>query len=229
MLTLLDPPNVASRTASSPDAVAGTEIYRRLAAGETLFREGERRTHVFRIEQGSICLFKARDDGSRDVLEFAFPGDIVGLGYLDHHVSAAQATVETSVSCVPRAAVQLVLDQTPHITSRLTAAIEREVAFLRESQNRVSRSSPVERIAALFVTLSRCNAYEGRDPALIADSLTCGVVAGYLDVSVDELADCLKDLERRDLIEATSKGLRLKNFDELEKLADASGPIAAAL
>ena len=28
-------------------------------------------------------------------------------------------------------------------------------------------TSPVERIAALFVTLSRCNAYEGRDPTLI--------------------------------------------------------------
>jgi CRP/FNR family transcriptional regulator len=228
MLTLLDPPSSASRPASQ-DAAEGRDAYRRLAAGEVLFREGDRRTHVFRVEQGSICLFKVRGDGSRDVLEFAFPGDIVGLGYLDHHVSAAQATVETSVSCVPRAAVQLVLDKTPHITSRLTAAIEREVSFLRESQGRAERSNPVERIAALFVTLSRCNAYEGRDPALIADSLTCGVVAGYLNVSVDELADCLKELERRDLIEATAKGLRLKNFDELEKLADASGPNAAAL
>ena len=63
----------------------------------------------------------------------------------------------------------------------------------------------------------------------LALALTCGVVAGYLNVSVDELADCLKELERRDLVEATPKGLRLKNFDELEQLADASGPVAAAL
>jgi CRP/FNR family transcriptional regulator len=228
MLTLLDPPSSTSRTASR-DVATAADAHRRLAAGEMLFREGDPRTHVYRVEQGSICLFKLRGDGSHDVLEFAFPGDIVGLGYLDHHVSAAQATVETSVSCVPRAAVQLVLDKTPHITSRLTAAIEREVAFLRESQSRAGRCSPVERIAALFVTLSRCNAYEGRDPTLIADSLTCGVVAGYLNVSVDELADCLKELARRDLVEATPAGLRLKNFDELEHLADASGPSAAAL
>jgi CRP/FNR family transcriptional regulator len=228
MLTVLDPPSSTSHTASR-DAATTAETHQRLAAGDILFREGDLRTHVYRVEQGSICLFKVRGDGSHDVLEFAFPGDIVGLGYLDHHVSAAQATVETSVSCVPRAAVQLVLDKTPHITSRLTAAIEREVAFLRESQSRSSRTSPVERIAALFVTLSRCNAYEGRDPTLIADSLTCGVVAGYLNVSVDELADCLKELARRDLVEATSEGLRLKNFDELEHLADASGPSAAAL
>ena len=228
MLTLLDPPNLSSRT-TSQDAAAGADIYRRLAAGEMLFREGDPRTHVYRVEQGSICLFKVRSDGSHDVLEFAFPGDIIGLGYLDHHVSAAQAAVETQVGCVPRAAVQLVLEKTPRITSRLTAAIEREVAFLRESQSQAGRTSPVERIAALFVTLSRCNAYEGRDPTLISDSLTCGVVAGYLNVSVDELADCLKELERRDLVEATPKGLRLKNFDELEQLADASGPVAAAL
>jgi CRP/FNR family transcriptional regulator len=228
MLTLLEPPKLSSRAASS-DAAPSTDVgHRRLAAGDVLFREGDPRTEVYRIEQGSICLFKVRPDGSHEVLEFAFPGDVVGLGYLDHHVSAAQATVETSLSCVPRAAIELVLDKTPRITARLTAAIEREVAFLRESQDRAGSTNAVERIAALFVTLSRCNAYEGRDPTLIADSLTCGVVAGYLNLSLDELADCLKDLERRDLIEATPKGLRLKKFDELERLADASGPRAAA-
>ena len=67
MLTLLDPPNLTSRT-TSQDAATGADIYRRLAAGEMLFREGDPRTHVYRIEQGSICLFKVRSDGSHDVL-----------------------------------------------------------------------------------------------------------------------------------------------------------------
>ncbi len=72
------------------------------------------------------------------------------------------------------------------------------------------------------MTLARCNAYEGRDPSILTDSLSCGVVAGYLDMSVDELAHCLTELEALDLVEAAPKGLRLKNLDELERLADAS-------
>ena len=75
-------------------------------------------------------------------------------------------------------------------------------------------------MAALFVTLSRYNAYEGRDPALITDSLKCGVVAGYLDLSVDHLAGELAGLEARGLIEPSPRGLLLKDLDSLERLAD---------
>ncbi|KAB2943661.1 Crp/Fnr family transcriptional regulator [Hyphomicrobium sp.] len=221
MLTLLDPPSLKSRT-SSADVVTDAG-YRRLVAGEFLFREGDQRSHVYRVEKGSICLFKERLDGSRDVIEFAFPGDLVGLGYLDSHVSSAQATMETALSCLPHSALEPVLDKSPGSKSRLSAAIEREVAFLKEAQVHTGQSKALERIAALLVTLARCNAYEGRDPAIIADSLSCGVVAGYLNMSIDELAGALKELESRDLVEASTKGLRLKNLDMLEHLADAGG------
>ncbi len=222
MLTLLSPPSLDSARANPADAVAAPgSVHRMLAAGEILFREGEVRSHVFRVEKGSVCLFKQRADGSQDVIEFAFPGDLVGLGYLDNHVSGAQATMETSLSCLPRSALEPTLDKNPAVKSRLTAAIEREVAFLKEAHERSGRPKPLERVAALFVTLARCNAYEGRDPSLLTNSLSCGVVAGYLNMSVDDLAHWLTELEARELVEAAPKGLRLKNLDELERLADA--------
>lgn len=221
MLTLLDAPGLESRTSSAD--VAKDAGYRQLVAGEFLFREGDQRSHVYRVEKGAICLFKERLDGSRDVIEFAFPGDLVGLGYLDNHVANAQATMETALSCLPRSALEPALDKSPGSKSRLSAAIEREVAFLKEAQAQTGQSKALERIAALLVTLARCNAYEGRDPAIIADSLSCGVVAGYLNMSIDELAGALKELESRDLVEASTKGLRLKHLDVLEHLADAGG------
>ena len=221
MLTLLDSPILESaRTSSADGSAIAAEGYRTLAAGEVLFREGEARSHVYRVERGAICLFKERADGSQVVLEFAFPGDLVGLGYLDNHVSGAQATMETSLSCLPRSALEPTLERSPNTKSRLTAAIEREVAFLKETRERAGRPKPLERIAALFVTLARCNAYEGRDPSVLTDSLSCGVVAGYLNMSVDDLAHWLTELEARDLVEAAPNGLLLKNLDELEKLAD---------
>jgi len=222
MLTLLDPPSLESARTISADAnTVADNGYRTLAAGEILFREGEARSHVYRVEKGSICLFKERADGSQDVIEFAFPGDLVGLGYLDNHVSSAQATMETSLSCLPRSALEPTLEKNIPSKSRLTAAIEREVAFLKEAHERSGHPKPLGRIAALFVTLARCNAYEGRDPSIITDSLSCGVVAGYLNMSLDDLAHWLTELEALDLVEATARGLRLKNLDELERLADA--------
>ena len=102
-------------------------------------------------------------------------------------------------------------------------AIEREVAYLKDSLVAVGRPSPLQRVAALFLTLSRNNAYEGRQPDVITDSLTCGVVAGYLGMSVDQLAARLAELEARGLIEPCEKGLRLADLDALESLADSAG------
>jgi CRP/FNR family transcriptional regulator, anaerobic regulatory protein len=219
MLTLADPPPLRPATGGDVVPVAGG--YRTLAAGEFLFRQGDARSHVYRVEKGSVCLFKQRADGSSDVIEFAFPGDLVGLGQLDSHVCAAQATIETQLSCLPRSFAEAALERRPGWVARLTAAIEREVVFLKEAQlARTTQPRPLERIAALLVTLARGNAYEGRDPSVITDALSCGVVAGYLNMSVDELARWLGELNARGLVEVCAQGLRLKDFDELERLAE---------
>ncbi|HUJ38348.1 MAG TPA: Crp/Fnr family transcriptional regulator, partial [Hyphomicrobium sp.] len=141
-------------------------------------------------------------------------------GYLDSHVSGAQAAIETSLTCLSRTALDPSAERSARSRARLTAAIEREVTFLRESLLRNGHPSPLERVAALFITLSRYNAYEGREPTLITDSLKCGVVAGYLNMSVGELAAQLSEMEVRGLIEPCAKGMRLKDLDGLEKIAD---------
>jgi CRP/FNR family transcriptional regulator, anaerobic regulatory protein len=206
--------------AVEPVATAAGCDVRTLAAGETLFREGDTRSYVYRVERGALCLFKSRADGTQDIFEFAFPGDLVGLGYLDSHVSGAQAAMETSLICLSRTALDPSAERNARSRARLTAAIEREVMFLKESLLRGGHPSPLERVAALFVTLSHYNAYEGREPTLITDSLKCGVVAGYLNMSVNQLAAQLAEMEARGLIELCEKGLRLKDLDALEKIVD---------
>lgn len=91
-----------------------------------------------------------------------------------------------------------------------------------DPRDHVFRIRPLGRIAALFVTLARFNSYEGRDSTLVTDSLSCGVVADYLDMSVDDLARLLTELQARSLVEACGRGLRLKNLAELERLAEAT-------
>lgn len=223
MLTLAETQSTSlprEATKGSPAQNRALAELRTLSPGEVLFHEGDPRSHVFRVESGVLCLYKRRADGTQDVLEFAFPGDLVGLGYLESHVTGAQATVETSLSCLPRTALDPAAEKSPRLRGRLTASIEREVAFLKESLLQQRRPRAVQRVAALFVTLSRYNVYEGRDPSLITDSFKCGVIAGYLDMSVDYLAAQLTELEARGLIEPCDRGLRLKNLDALEALAD---------
>jgi hypothetical protein len=81
-------------------------------------------------------------------------------------------------------------------------------------------AEPLARVAALLVSISHNNGYEGRDPATIPDTLTSGFVADLLGLDVDDLAELLVDLRVRGLIESGSTStLRLKDIAGLERLA----------
>ena len=54
-------------------------VLQTVATGEILFQPGNTRT-LYRIERGTVCHYMLWADGRHDVIEFAFPGDIVGLG-----------------------------------------------------------------------------------------------------------------------------------------------------
>jgi hypothetical protein len=88
------------------------------------------------------------------------------------------------------------------------------------SRNVAPSAEPLARVAALLVSISQNNAYEGRDPHILPDGLTSGFVADLLGVEIGELAALLVDLRRRGLIDTHASGLTLKDIDGLERLTN---------
>jgi hypothetical protein len=83
-----------------------------------------------------------------------------------------------------------------------------------------THAEPLARIAALLISISRNNVYEGRDPKVMPDSLTSGFVADLLGIEIDDLAAQLMELQRRGLVDSEGSTLRLKDMAALERLAD---------
>src|SRR5437763_1292740 len=81
----------------------------RVLRDELLFRRGQAKTHIYQIEAGTIAVYETRADGSHSVVEFAFAGDAVGLGFLENHSHSAQAIGEARVRCLPLSALDHVL------------------------------------------------------------------------------------------------------------------------
>ena len=203
---------------AGPDTVNAT---RTLAAGEILFQTGDTKDGVYRVESGVICVYEPCWTGERTIVDFAFSGDIVGLGFLDTHAVTARALVESHVACLSASAAKDIVAKDPRAEARLADAIERELDARRDQLSDAGRMRPVERIAALLVNLSCSNRYEGHDPSLITDSWDCGTIADMLDLGVEELAATLVELEKRGLVKTEPlAGLRLKNIAALEALAD---------
>jgi CRP/FNR family transcriptional regulator, anaerobic regulatory protein len=207
--------------AHDPAPVSGDEgEVRFLAANELLFGVGEPKSKLYVVETGSIAVYELRWNGHRAVIEFAFPGDLVGFGFLNTYACSARAATETRVRCFPLSAQNWLTAGDPRTQSRLADAVEREIEFLRESSVRFSRQNPLGRLAAFLLTLSGENEQEGRDPTLLAQPLDCGVVAGFLTLSIERLGSLLVELERRGLIETCApQGLRITDIAALESLA----------
>ena len=70
-----------------------------LVTGAVLFEPGQQR-RLYRVESGAICHYMRPADHEHEIIEFAFPGDIIGLGHSTTHVSTAKAMVETNVSII---------------------------------------------------------------------------------------------------------------------------------
>ena len=79
--------------------------------------------------------------------------------------------------------------------------------------------TPVAKIASFLLAMSTMNLHEGRDPTLITEP--CSLTASSLGLSIPKLTESLTKLRTLGLIEPnSSKGLRLKDLDALQKVAD---------
>ena len=196
---------------------------RLLAPNEFLFRTGEAKTCFYRVNSGAVCLYE-QNRPKHPAIDFAFPGDFVGLGFLETHACCARAVTSTKVTCLPLEALASAIHDDYTAQAKLDDAIEREFEYRRAAIVEAGRRVSLERLAAFLVSLSRTNAREGRDPAVIGESCPSVFAAGYLGLGIEDLTALLLELEHRRLIEPYSGGVRLKDIDALEELAGAVTP-----
>jgi CRP/FNR family transcriptional regulator len=212
---------------SSRSTIQGTagcmlEPLRLLAPSEYLFQEGDKLAQPYRVERGSLCHYTRRDDGSPEIIELVFPGDIIGFVHLGTHISTARATMESAVRALPAKEFEMALKADAHLAARVAAMADREFDYRRAHAILSSDDRPVARVASYLAAISSANAHEGRDARLIREETSSPVVADALQMSPDRLAASLAELERRSLIQLTATGLRIVDADALQAFSEAA-------
>ena len=114
-----------------------SDLFRRpVGIGSTLFRPGEPR-QLYRVETGAICHYVQPTEGRYEIIEFAFSGDIIGLGRLAKHVTTAKAMVETTVSAITETDIDRALTNDHRLVCRIAEAREREFDYLKKDRSKV--------------------------------------------------------------------------------------------
>lgn len=207
-----------ARSLQAATVVDGNEVA--LERGAILFREGDLKDGVYRLESGILCITARRSSGPPRVLEMVFPGTLIGLGFLERHIHSAMAVVASRLTVFPLSAVAELCNASPEARDRQALSTEREFAARRRELVPDSNELPVRRVAAFLASMHHMNKREGRNPDLIEEFLNAGDVAAFLDLDVEALARALTDLFDRGLVvRAESGGLILLDAQALDELA----------
>ena len=122
-------------------------------------------------------------------IDFAFPGDFIGLGANGQHAMNAQATEKSRLRCLPVSRLRSVVNENPKLGLELYEAIARELGATRELLMSVNHRTAQKRIAEFLLALSQRNARRGEDPATIVPPMTNTDITDFLGLTIETFSE----------------------------------------
>ena len=198
-----------------------TSGVKRLEGREHLFCEGDPASHVYRIESGYVCIYKMMPDGRRQVVDFGYPGDLVGLGAGSEHLTSAHALGSCRVRAIPAATLQHLARQDAALAMSLYDAVSGELEAARDLLLSCCQQSAIERLASFLVMLARRNARKGLDVTTLNLPMTRSDIGDYLGLTIETVSRTFTKLKAMGLIElAQCTTVRIVDLGAIEGLAE---------
>ncbi len=190
--------------------------------GEEVYSQGEHNQHFFIVSSGWICLYMLLEDGRRQNVGFALPGDIVGYmsdpdAELDH---SAVAVCNVTLCAVDRIAAAQMLADSPDLLGQVTDYLLWKTVQARHLITSIARKTAVERVAYLFYELFLRTHL--RDPAAgdtMAVPLTQSDIGDAVGLSSVHVCRMLSSLRSDGVLSLRHGRLTIHDPDCLSELA----------
>lgn len=213
-------PIAAASQASKLDLCFADAPARHLKSNEPLFAEGDTKSNAYMVESGAVLIYKILNDGMRQIVSFAFPGDIIGLEAGDEHTYDAQALAVTRLRSASASSVWRRAAADPALAKELIESLSRDVTDARDHLLTIGRLCATGRIATFLLALIRRNERKGLDTANIVLPVRRSDIADFLCLSVETVSRSLTDLKVSHVISLRGwREIRIQDRKMLEKLA----------
>ncbi|KRC82721.1 Crp/Fnr family transcriptional regulator [Sphingomonas sp. Root241] len=131
------------------------ERKRRVRRGAVLQRENEACNELFILRKGLMMSYVLLDDGSRQILRFLFPGDMLGVSSAVYQEApeTLAALSDCVVSPFDRAALSEIIRDHPRLSALILVYCQIERVALTDRLAALGRTSAKARVAALLIEL----------------------------------------------------------------------------
>lgn len=209
--------NVAAR-AELPDHASRS---RELGTHEPLFLEGDDARSVFEILSGAVCCFRVLADGRRQVISFAYPGDVIGLEHSDWYQYSCEATCPSEIRLIAKDNLFREANMNPDIGRRMLERSGDQTMRMLDHFVLLGRKSALEKVASFLLALTRRHADEDALTARITLPMTRADIADYLGITNETVSRCLTKLRLRGIIEIPMpQTILVRDIDALEELGE---------
>ncbi|MDP3551868.1 MAG: Crp/Fnr family transcriptional regulator [Novosphingobium sp.] len=199
----------------------------RFARGEQVFAQGARLPHLFTVLSGVLMRTRLLEDGRRQIINFMFPGDFIGLqAALDEEMShSVEALTSVTLCTFARGRFFELAAQQPQLSFDLTWLAAHEEAALEEHIVSLGQRNARERMVALAVFLVQRGMDTGLAPnGLLPLTVTQGQIADMLGLSLVHTNRSLQALRRLGLVDWTLSAIRIPDMDEARRFARLDAP-----
>ncbi|WP_064713629.1 helix-turn-helix domain-containing protein [Rhizobium bangladeshense] len=172
----------------------------RIAAGQSLFFEGDAAGHLFEVVEGSLRIFKIISDGRRVITGFLHDGDIIGVSLKSHYLYSAEAVTDIKVRRISRRTFETEVDKSPGLRPEVFAHLCDEMAAAQDQMVLLSRKNAEERVCS-FLLKELLRDIDGRQSDNIIElPMTRLDIADYLGLTIETVSRTMTKLANKGVV-----------------------------
>lgn len=200
-------------------------------AGGPIFLEGSDSPHIYTVLEGWALRYRMLENGRRQVLNFALPGDLVGLqgalfGKMLHSV---QAMTPVRLCVFSRQRLWELYQKHSGLAFDLTWIASREESILAEHLTYVGQRTALERLAYIIThVMERCRRLGMVKDETLATPITQQDLGDAMGLSIVHTNKTLRRLVATGAIEWKRNEIVVRNAPELKRLGSYERPHAQA-
>ncbi len=189
--------------------------------GEYLYREGDVSTSAFTVYKGWVTLFKNLDDGHRQIIRFALPGDFLCFNVgkqsvLDHSAIAAS---DVTLCAFPIKRFRTVISELPELAFAISSITESTAQRCHTSLTTIASYSAEAKVAFLLLSLYVRERAIDRSVDCVPFPITQEDVSDALGLTSVHVNRVFQSLRKKGLIECKNHCLWVSDKIALAKVA----------
>lgn len=215
------PRDLAGEDVRQLDALATGR--RRVSAGHTLYRAGERFQFIYAVRSGTFKTSLGLSDGREQVSGFQMAGELMGLdGVAGGAYTSTATALEDAETC------SISYDQLGEISARsgslqnvLGRLMSREIVREHSLMLLLGSMNAEERLAVFLLNLSQRLRARGYSAVEFHLRMSRAEIGSYLGMKLETVSRTFSALQQKGLLEVDKRHIRIVDLDELKRAFEA--------